>query len=239
MASECKCCGSSSTLEYSKVSGATIDGAKWFQCQDCNSLSANYSYSDVCSVYDEEYIYHLLKHANDDRGFLLSQLGENLRLISVAKQSGKFLDIGCLDGCALQRMRESGFDCYGFDVIPQVKQKAAEWSGVPGDHILIADEYNSTLFDEKFDVIMCREVIEHVERPMRLLDEIRKSLKPGGIAQIQTPQISADGGVWDQQAHIHIYSPHQLRQSIEFVGLAVIDSLSIQWDGGQCWTCRV
>lgn len=46
--------------------------------------------------------------------------------------------------------------------------------------------------DEKFDIAMCCEVLEHMEQdPMFMLSEINRVLKPGGLLLLTTPNITS------------------------------------------------
>jgi SAM-dependent methyltransferase len=47
---------------------------------------------------------------------------------------------------------------------------------------------NSELIpSERFDVVVCTEVLEHTLQPFDAVDEIKRLLKPGGVALISTP----------------------------------------------------
>ena len=41
--------------------------------------------------------------------------------------------------------------------------------------------------DETFDIILCTEVLEHVNNPFFVVEELRRMLKTGGIIAISTP----------------------------------------------------
>lgn len=44
-----------------------------------------------------------------------------------------------------------------------------------------------TIGGNKFDVVVCTEVLEHTLQPFDAVNEIRRILKPGGVALISTP----------------------------------------------------
>jgi len=50
-----------------------------------------------------------------------------------------------------------------------------------------AGGYSYPFPDGAFDMIVCADVIEHVDKPIAMLTEIRRLLKPGGAAVISTP----------------------------------------------------
>lgn len=58
----------------------------------------------------------------------------------------------------------------------------------PGPNIdLVADIHNTGLPDASFDAIVCTQVIEHVKNPFRVLEEIKRLLRPGGVCFISAP----------------------------------------------------
>jgi 2-polyprenyl-3-methyl-5-hydroxy-6-metoxy-1,4-benzoquinol methylase len=60
---------------------------------------------------------------------------------------------------------------------------------LPEDNIrLITDNFSAALLDEPADLIICRQVIEHVADPARLIGEIAVSTKPGGFVYLEVPR---------------------------------------------------
>jgi len=55
-----------------------------------------------------------------------------------------------------------------------------------------ADVCETGLDDEEFDAVVAGEVIEHLEDPMALLDEMERICKPGGIMVLSTPHLEFD-----------------------------------------------
>ncbi|OGL30973.1 methyltransferase [Candidatus Saccharibacteria bacterium RIFCSPHIGHO2_02_FULL_47_12] len=46
---------------------------------------------------------------------------------------------------------------------------------------------NDSIPDGRFDVVVCTEVLEHTLQPFDAVEEIRRILKPGGVALVSTP----------------------------------------------------
>ena len=231
----CRCCGSSET-EYECDVGSNNPNDKWFPCTSCNSLTTNTNYSDISKIYDSGYIEHNIVASNNDRQTLKKQVSENIRLLTSC--GGKtMLDIGCLEDVMMEAIQEHEYDYWGFDVIPEAKGYVSRMLSIPDDRIVIDREFKAALFDRQFDVIVCREVIEHVEDPLKLLKQIRLALAPGGVAQIQTPQYSPTVRLWDQTAHLLCFERRCLREVIETAGMKIVPEKCLFWEGGQCWTC--
>lgn len=66
--------------------------------------------------------------------------------------------------------------------------------------------------DSSFDVVTCMEVIEHVENPERVLDELRRVLKPDGLLLLSTPnrEVVVPGNPF----HLHEFTPYELVETI-------------------------
>jgi SAM-dependent methyltransferase len=66
---------------------------------------------------------------------------------------------------------------------------------------------------DSFDLVVCFEVIEHVEGHDRVLDELRRVLRPGGTLLISSPNrdVYAPGN----PHHVHEFLPEELRAALE------------------------
>lgn len=51
----------------------------------------------------------------------------------------------------------------------------------------LCNNNKSVIDDDRFDVIVCTEVLEHTLQPFHAVDEIHRILKPGGVALISVP----------------------------------------------------
>ena len=108
---------------------------------------------------------------------------------SVNIKGKKILDVGCGGGILSESLANEGADVTGIDqgdrVIKIAKLHAKE-SGikVKYKHINIEDFYNNT--DERFDVITCLEMLEHVPDPNSIINTCSKLLMPGGKIYFST-----------------------------------------------------
>jgi SAM-dependent methyltransferase len=67
--------------------------------------------------------------------------------------------------------------------------------------------------DDSFDVVVCFEVIEHVDDTDAVLDEFRRVLRPGGLLAISSP--NRDAYPPGNPHHVHEFQPPELRQALE------------------------
>jgi ubiquinone/menaquinone biosynthesis C-methylase UbiE len=99
---------------------------------------------------------------------------------------GKYLDIGSGKGELLTQVaqRFPGLQSFACDCTDQLMKR-------PNQKVDVADLNHQALPFEsaRFDVITCSETLEHLENYWRVLREVLRVLRPGGIAVFSTPNI--------------------------------------------------
>jgi 2-polyprenyl-3-methyl-5-hydroxy-6-metoxy-1,4-benzoquinol methylase len=124
-----------------------------------------------------------------------------VRHLGKATQDVKALDFGMGWGDWLFAARGLGCKVYGLELSPA----RIEWGEANGITILTAE----TMRQNKYDVICCNQVLEHVSEPREVLELIRECLAPRGIVLLSVPnalpvrkRISAGLGVdWAGEPH--------------------------------------
>jgi ubiquinone/menaquinone biosynthesis C-methylase UbiE len=119
------------------------------------------------------------------------------------------LDAGCGVGYGTRLLAEHGpARLVGVDVSSEALAHApangAEW--------VQADLRELPFPADSFDLVVCFEVIEHVEEQERVLDELRRVLRKDGILLISSPNrdVYAPGN----PHHVHEYVPDELREAL-------------------------
>lgn len=121
-----------------------------------------------------------------------------LRLAYIAEKSGglfgkKVLDVGCGGGILSESMAKQGAMVTGIDMTTEpleiAKQHAAQ-------NALTIDYQQTTIENflqnqtacnaEKFDVITCMEMLEHVPDPLSIVQSCQQLLKPNGVLFFST-----------------------------------------------------
>lgn len=109
------------------------------------------------------------------------------QVLSCIKQDlvGKILDVGCASGWFLSEIskKRSNLSCFGIDPY----KKAIDFGSKKYKSLCLqnADAHNLPFPDNYFDLIICTEVLEHVENPITILSEIKRVLKKNGQAIIE------------------------------------------------------
>lgn len=97
----------------------------------------------------------------------------------------KVLDVGCGEGTLLELIRRKGNDVAGVDI----SHSGVDKTKAKGVICFLADISNERLpfYDDEFDMVTCLETVEHVENPLRCLQEIKRVLKADGTLIISIP----------------------------------------------------
>ena len=92
----------------------------------------------------------------------------------VARHAGrKILDLGCATGGYCNSLNNLGFKCTGVDINPEYVKKAHE-NGIEA-YTMEAD--NLEFPDNSFDTVLLFEILEHVDKPHKILKESKKVAK--------------------------------------------------------------
>jgi 2-polyprenyl-6-hydroxyphenyl methylase/3-demethylubiquinone-9 3-methyltransferase len=97
----------------------------------------------------------------------------------------RFLEVGCGLGFFSQKAAELGAKVTGVDVGARLVKKNRK--KIPKGRFLVASASDLPFSDNSFDVVLCTEVIEHVEDQGRAVKELVRVLKKGGVLVVTTP----------------------------------------------------
>ncbi len=105
----------------------------------------------------------------------------------------KILDIGCAEGGVLEAFEKDGFDCTGLEYSEHRIEYAKEASSKKIK--FIQGDIETNKLENKFDVVLMLDVIEHLEKKREALKNIKQAFLPGGICIVSFPPFrSAFGG---------------------------------------------
>jgi 2-polyprenyl-3-methyl-5-hydroxy-6-metoxy-1,4-benzoquinol methylase/uncharacterized coiled-coil protein SlyX len=133
--------------------------------------------------------------------------------ISRLVQGRRVLDAGCglAYGSAIL-VRAGASEVIGIDNVEPVV--AAAQARVPPGVLVQQGDVAHLPFDaDSFDVVVCFEVIEHVQDADAVLDEFARVLRPSGLLAISSP----NGDVYPpgNPHHVHEFQPEELKQALQ------------------------
>lgn len=116
---------------------------------------------------------------------------ESLKQINLTSEL-KVLDLGCADGPFLPTLNNYCHSVLGIEIQPlfleQSNQLLKKRSNLFNHtHLIRADGHHLPLRERTFDVVFCLEVLEHVQNPKRVIENIFKQLKEGGYLICSVP----------------------------------------------------
>ncbi len=117
------------------------------------------------------------------------------------------LDAGCGLGYGTRLLAEQDPSrVVGVDVSADALERATD----EGIETVRADVRDLPFEADTFDVVVCFEVIEHVEGPERVVSELERVLRPGGILLISSP--NRDVYTPGNPHHVYEFLPDELRE---------------------------
>lgn len=100
----------------------------------------------------------------------------------------KVLDIACGEGYGAKLLSRLAEHVTGIDIDKKTIEKASLKYRMPNIEFHCASALEIPAADNKFDLIACFETIEHLDDHDKLLNELKRVLKPEGILMISTPE---------------------------------------------------
>lgn len=117
---------------------------------------------------------------------LPAELRHQLRIVAAAgapvRPDTRVLDLGCGEGAKVRAMREQGLDAWGCDIRMYTSPAARQLIDAGFVKPIPMDPYRLPYEDERFDLILSTEVLEHVMNPDEFIAESHRVLAPGGWA---------------------------------------------------------
>ena len=153
-------------------------------------------------------------------------------LKSIQPVTGAVLDIGCHGGTFTQRLlgKLQTKDIYGIDISPSavtlIKKR------LPFGKFQVADAQKLPFQDNFFEAVFCLEVLEHVDDPISVLQEVKRVLKKGGKFYILVPSDNKLFKIiwlmWTlyyphwRHAHVQSYNKNVLEKFLNELGFKII-----------------
>jgi len=100
---------------------------------------------------------------------------------------GLILDLGCSIGLFMEVAQRRSFECKGLELEP----KAVRYAQSKGLDVSQQTLEEASFPDESFDAATMFGVLEHLQRPKTILEQVWKCLKPGGVLMAIVPNVTS------------------------------------------------
>lgn len=181
-----------------------------------------------------DYYQNGVKNSFFQRVWHTNKLKNVLAMIKLANPSHKrILDVGCASGWFLSEVSKvfPNASCYGVDLYKEA-------IGYGKKHykklkLRKSDAHNLPYSDNLFDVVICCEVLEHVENPQQVLKEIGRVMTPNGLLVVEIDSgnflfkivwywwTSLRKGVWID-SHVHSFNTSKLNRLFKESGFTLV-----------------
>lgn len=164
------------------------------QCSNCKLLARDviFTKKEIEDLYSKDYFCKLQKDYFSagisqelESSLRVKDFNDRLRKISIRTKlnKGKLIDIGCATGVFLKIAKDKGWNPFGVEV-----SKYAAKFAIENYHLKVfcGELKDSKLKNNSFDVATGWDVIEHVEDPTSLVQDVKRILKPKGYFVLQT-----------------------------------------------------
>jgi len=195
------------------------------QCSSCGfvySIVSEFKYTEFCSgVYaakTKDEILSLAYQQNIDK--LVSDIIHKSKI----NYGGRMLDFGCGIGLTALCFQEHGFETFGVEQSNPFLQKHKELNIKSSNSL---KEFN----DEKgtFDIIVLKDVLEHIDFPVETLRSLISYLKPNGYFYIRVPNVYHYPFHWsiDTKGHINHFTPNILYKLMLSNNMEKVDFINV------------
>lgn len=135
--------------------------------------------------------------------------------LGIAPDGARVMDLGAGEGGSVDRFRALAPGCrwVGVDIEHSVESRARTRTDA---EFVLYDGVHLPFDDARFDLVYCKQVLEHVAHPEPLLAEVSRVLRPGGAFAGSTSQLEA----FHSDSRFN-YTPFGLAEAMREAGLAV------------------
>lgn len=205
----------------------------WMRCRECGLyfLDPRPTIESIQHYYPAAYAAYR-PAIDDERLFFMRwkrrrNLKGAIEAVTTRCAPGALLDVGCATGNYLVEMRKRGWHVAGVEIQTDAAAYARERFGLD---VFSGDLLQSNLPAQQFDVITMWDVLEHTHRPVAILQEAKRLLKPGGLLIFSIPDLDSKeaasfGPAWigfDAPRHLHLFHNQSLRLLLAAAGFEYV-----------------
>ena len=195
--------------------------AVWRYKQTCRASSRH-------PEFQEYFVHYPLKRSKgSSHTYALQLVGSGMEV----------LDIGCGEGLLAAELKKNGNRITGVDELPRAARESVLEKYYSADLDQGIGTVLHALNGKRFDRILLLDILEHLRRPEKLLEECHQVIKPDGTIIISLPNVAnitvrvmllfgrftyTEHGILDR-THLRFFTRNTARQFIEAQGFRIVD----------------
>ena len=207
---------------------AKLDYLEAKKCKNCGMISVNPHLNDegLSKVYENYFSHRLDEKELFEKRKIMYKIDHDW--ITKFINHGKILDVGCSGGQFLNTFDPSKWERQGVEI----DKDTAEFAKTQYDIPVNIGYFPEISFEEKFDLIVIRGVIEHFSDPISVLKKCAEVLKPNGYLFITATPVGNSFAfdvyrekwhLFTPLAHIHFFTVDLLSQILKTFGMSLIE----------------
>ncbi|MCF8266954.1 MAG: class I SAM-dependent methyltransferase [Ignavibacteriales bacterium] len=225
------CGGDNYSVQYIK------DSFQMVKCRLCGLVYVNprLTTDEIRELYDKSYFHgggfdksleyeHEFERSISKKDLIDWDISVIREKLGKSTEKPSLLDIGCGMGLFVYKANKAGFNASGLEL----SEYAANFAASKGLKIYNLPFEDLPDDEAQYDVIVMREVIEHLPDPLTTLKKVRNLLKPGGLLFLTTgnydcPERRLRGSEWFYfmpAGHIYIFSNRTIKKILVKAGFS-------------------
>jgi 2-polyprenyl-3-methyl-5-hydroxy-6-metoxy-1,4-benzoquinol methylase len=211
---------------------ARKDGCDVYRCKNCGFIFVWPLSEKYLEIYSKEYFSGEMeetRHIDYEKEGKAMKKTIEIYLKKMDKFSpgkGKLLDVGAATGHFVKLANDWGWEASGVEI----SQYATEVGRKKGLEINVGNFESLEISENKFSAVTFLDVFEHFFHPKKALSQAQKTLKPGGILVINTPDAGSFpakilGKYWhliSPPNHLNLFTSKNIKNLLEKNGFEVV-----------------
>jgi SAM-dependent methyltransferase len=133
-----------------------------------------------------------------------------------AEAGGRILDYGCGSGETVALGRSAGPDIWGADTFAGYHARWGEaLNPTASGRVVVIENQHADFPDAHIDIVLSNQVLEHVSDPERLIADVLRLLRPGGLFVAAFPVVET----WYEGPRRALFRASPARRGINKAGL--------------------
>ena len=199
------------------------DHIQLLRCTDCGFVFSKSAYIDYSSFGKSASLKTPAELVKDSASQGIPDLVSEI-INKTGINQGKILDFGCGVGLFLRNFKKKHYDVLGVedsDAFRAMLGKVAISS--------VSDLSEIKDLRGHFDIVIIKDVVEHLEYPLDILNNVISFIKPGGFLYLRVPNRYAYPFHWavDTKGHINHFTPREVKKILKTAGLNYYDSVKV------------